>query len=112
MIAGAAKFQRNAADLANHPADVIVEPHLVFGSDEWATFLGREDYVIKQIGIGVRHVLKLTRLSRNVFCMRLSPAPQAHSDWGSDPGAYAPRLYAVAGFAGLRPSATSDRFTD
>ena len=90
MIAGAVKLQRDAPNFADRSPDVIEKAHLVFRGDKWTTFLRREDYVIKQIGVGVRHVLKLTRLSRNGFCIGLSPAPRADSYWGSDPGAYAP----------------------
>src|SRR5438477_7982624 len=125
MIAGAVKRQRDAPNFADRSPDVIEKAHLVFRGDECATFLSREDYVIKQIGVGVRHVLKLTRLSRNVFCLRLSLAPRTHSCWGPDPGAYAPGFMPSPASPALRKSATrarkpnrsshcatSDRFTD
>src|SRR6267154_4174497 len=102
MIAGAVKLQRDAPDFADRSSYVIVKAHLVFRGDKWTTFLRREDYVIKQIGVGVRHVLKLTRLSRNISCIGLSLAPRANlliqpRTWG-----LRPRLYAVAGFAGCK----------
>src|SRR5258706_3205169 len=81
MIAGAVKLQRDAPNFTDRSPDVIVKAHLVFRGDKWTTFLRREDYVIKQIGVGVRHVLKLTRLSRNGSCIELSLAPRAHSCW-------------------------------
>src|SRR5438105_15620420 len=119
MIAGAVKLQRDAPEFADRSPDVVVKPLLVFRGDEWTTFLRREDYVIKQIGVGVRHVLKLTRLSRNSFCIGLSLAPRAHADWGSDPGAYAPGfMLSPAPPAGsiAKPSRsaseTTSRFTD
>src|SRR5258706_3582995 len=90
MIAGAVKLQRDAPNFTDRSPDVIVKAHLVFRGDKWTTFLCREDYVIKQIGIGVRHVLKLTRLSRNVFCIGLSLAPRARLFTQLGTWAYAP----------------------
>lgn len=91
MIFGAIQFKGNAAQLADRSAQVIIKTHFIVGRNEWPAILRGEDYVIKEIRVGVGHVLSLARVSRNVFCMTRSIAHAGSINLlASDPGAYAP----------------------
>jgi len=68
VVFGAIQFQSNAAHLADRSAQVIIKSHLIFRRNEWPAIFRGEDYVIKEIRVGVGHALRLARMSRNISC--------------------------------------------
>src|SRR3989442_9858737 len=83
MILGTIKFQRNTTKAADCAANVVVETSLMCFGYQRATVLSREDYVVKEIGIRIRHV----------DLMRLPPASRAGTL----------RCCTILGFASLHP---------
>ncbi len=80
VIRSAIKRQRNSAQLPYRSADVVIKSNFIVRRDKRPPVFGRENEMVKKIGVRVGHAPSVTPLSMQIICKDYRPLrePASH----------------------------------